>query len=124
MIPFSALLLCLPLLYTCLTGGDTPFQEKSPGETAFAFIALLPAFGIWAAFNTKKIQYALFFLLFLIFVWEMVAGIKPTSQLNHEGSDLAFLFLHAVHFGVGISTVLAVYLVTLVKGGFGKKDNV
>lgn len=95
-------------------------QEKPPEAIAFAFIALLPVLGIWASAKAKKVRYALLFLLFLIFVWEMVAGITPTSQLRHEGSDLVFLFLHAVHFGVGISAVLTMYVVTLIKNGSGK----
>ncbi|WP_143520358.1 hypothetical protein [Halopseudomonas pelagia] len=92
----TAFAMCVPLFVVCFIGD--PRYPATSGELGFSSAAFLPALAILLATPWRKTQIAMLLLLTMIFFLALFEGIKPTSQLNHEGSDLAFLFLHVMHF--------------------------
>ena len=108
-------MLCAPLLFVCLFQGDIPAYRNGVFDVLLSLVSILPAFAVYIASRFSRIQIALLCLLVVIVGIEASEGIRPTSQLNHEGSDLPFLVLHAAYFVLAVGVVLAAYAWLTVK---------
>lgn len=114
-LPLLAFFLCSPLLYVCLFGGDIPAYKHGLDHILFSLVSILPAIAILLAKKFRFLQVFLFILLLLITGLELTEGITATSQLEHEGSDLAFLMIHAILFAIGMALTLIMYFIQLIK---------
>jgi hypothetical protein len=108
-LPLVALFLCGPLLSVVLFGGDTPAHEEGLAAMLPPLAAVLPAAAIWLAARLKLIQVVLFVVFVMVLVLELATGFVPTSQLNHEGTDVLFLFLHVAFFLLSMIVLTGVY---------------
>ena len=111
---FTALF-CVPLLKVCLYGGDKPFEPKTFAEYLLIFAIFSPVFSVFFSHKNKKLQLILFVLFSGLFIIEWVDGITPTSQLNHEGSDIAFIFLHFSYFIISLLIIMIFSLLNYIK---------
>ncbi|MBI3232041.1 MAG: hypothetical protein HYZ51_03110, partial [Candidatus Doudnabacteria bacterium] len=121
LIPFLTFLLCCPLLYVCLYGGDTPAYEKADANILFYSIPVLPVIGMILAAKTRRVQVMLFLFLTSIFLLEIGTGITPTGK--HDGTDITFVFFHGIFFLLSVFIAAMGFIWFLVRKGFGLQED-
>jgi hypothetical protein len=116
--PLITFVLCMPLFFVCIIG-DT--RDNLPSQSNIAlfelffapllFFIFFPALVVQAASGSPRIQNILFILFLAIFAAEVVIGITPTSQLNHEGTDILWFVVHVAY---ALSAVIIYGVVSVI----------
>lgn len=102
----ASMVLCSPLFVVCAAGDPRYPESVSAMDAVFALIAFLPMVAVMLASPFQRLQTGLLVALGMLVLLEVVLGIEPTSQLNHEGSDLVFLGAHFLYFILGFVATL------------------
>lgn len=118
-----AALLCMPLFLVCAFGGDSlPLSRRAIG-IAFSLIVLSPAIPILLAYPFSRLQHLFVSLLIVIVILEGVFGIRPTSQLNHEGTDLIWTVVHIGFAALATIAVLIAHMVGFIQRLYGRSKS-